>query len=415
MGARGGRSALLAVAAALWSVAGWAQVPQAPGLKVGDGRLHPFLEVDGRFDSAVGFFERNAAGAPIPSSDVILHFRPGLKYALQTPSTMVDFMGSGEYLLFTGLLSPSTNRLSRFHANVGIDARFNTDGPVEVQVGDTLARSDRTQNATVGVGVISLFNNASLAVPIHPGGRALEVTPKVSWAVEFFEPLLTGLVEGCPAETDVTCNPSLVSQMNYSNVHFGLNGRWKFLPKTAVVLDAGFDLRTYFTSAANRPGSVLRVQAGMVGLISPRIGVTLMAGYGGDFAGSNLHTVIGHAELAYTVSERTRVSAGYLRTAVPVPALGVMTDDRGYLRGGLSVLGGRLVLNAQLSADLYTFISQVPRSDVMVSALVGPTVYITSWFDVGASYSLGLRTSSAAVTTLNFVRHEATLRLNLHY
>ncbi|MBL8910339.1 MAG: hypothetical protein JNM17_06515, partial [Archangium sp.] len=36
-----------------------AQVQKAPGFKIGDGRLHPFLEIDGRFDSLVGYFNNN--------------------------------------------------------------------------------------------------------------------------------------------------------------------------------------------------------------------------------------------------------------------------------------------------------------------------------------------------------------------
>ncbi len=398
-----------------------AQVPQAPGIKVGEGRLHPFLEVDGRYDSLVGFFAIDqATGAPLPSGEIILHARPGVRFDLQTPSTFVNFNGAVEYLWFTGLLSPGARALSRFHANVGLDARFNVDGPVEVQIGDNLVRSDRTQNPVVGVGVMSLFNNLYLAVPIHPGGRALEVTPRVGWSVEFFDPLLTGLVQGCADPNDITCNPNRVSDMNYNNVNFGLNGRWKFLPKTAIVLDANLDWRTYVNAAVNVPATILRVQAGIAGLVSPRIAVTLLAGYGGNLAPTtaqtaSLHTFLATAEVSYTVSEQSRVALGYMRTAAPVPALGTMINDRGYLRGGLSLLSGRVILNGQLAADSFTYMTTAARSDFLISLSAGPTVVVTSWFDVGASYSLGFRTSSVTSATLNFARHEAMLRLRLHY
>jgi hypothetical protein len=407
----------------LLAAAASAQVAKAPGFKIGEGRLHPFLDVDGRFDSLVGFFNANQ-----PSPEFIFHFRPGLKFDLDTPSTFVGFNGSAEYLWYTGLLSPGSIGLSRFQANVGLDAKFNRDGAAGVDIGDNLIRSDRTQNAALGVGAVSLFNNVYLAVPIHPGGRALEVTPKVAWAIEFFEPLLNGILPGC-APGNTQCDPATVSRSNYSNLNFGANARWKFLPKTAIMIDVNADWRTYFAGMGVQPDKVMfRAQAGLAGLISPRIAVTLLAGYGGDFTNGSIHTFIGNAEFSYTVSEQSRIAIGYMRTVAPVPIIGSMVDDRGYLRGGLALFGGRLQLNTQISADYFTFLAQPAmaappapvRNDFLLSINAGPTVVITSWFDIGASYTFTFRTSAGSTNTgglasLNFPRHEAILRLTAHY
>jgi hypothetical protein len=393
--------------------------PSSTGIHLGEGRLHPFIEVDGRYDSLVGFFDRNSAGDLLPSGDIIFHVRPGLKFDLQNPSTYVAFNGSGEYLIFTGLLSPATRSitpLQSFRAAVSLDTRFNQDGAVEVTLGDTMTRSDRTQNAAVGVGVVSLFNDVRLGVPIHPGGRALEITPHVSWQVEFFDPLLNGNVTGCTAN-DITCNPALVPKMNYSNINFGVNARWKFLPKTALMVDVATDVRTYFdpTPTLNPPGTLFRAQAGLVGLVSPRISVTLLAGYGGDFAGKRLNTVIGNAELGYTPTEMIKVALGYLRTAIPVPAFGSLIDDRGYLRGTIGLWAGRLTFTAQVSADYLSYFGTMARNDFTLGGNVGATFAVTSWFDTGLGYNIGFRDSSANVASVNYVRHEVTLRLGFHY
>lgn len=397
-----------------------AQVPTAPGVKVGEGRLHPFLQVDGRFDSLVGYFNIvNGVGQPSP--EIILHVRPGLKFDLANDSTLVAFDGAAEYLWYTGALSPSSTRLSRFQANVGLDARFNRDGAVEFQVADRLTRSDRTQTPSAGVGVISLYNNAQISAPIHPGGRALEVTPSVAFGVEFFDPLLTGTIAGCTAG-DPTCDPAAVSQMNYGNLNFGVGTRWKFLPKTAAILSASFDYRMYFGSAsANLPGLILRVQTGLIGLLSPRISVTLLAGYGGNLAynattmASGPHSFIAHAEVAYLPTAATRVALGYMRTLEPVSVFGSFIDDRGYLQGKVALLDGRLTLNADASADYFWYFQPTTRNDLLLSIGAGPSVIITSWLDVSASYRLGFRTSTAAAQSVNYVRHEALLTLNLHY
>lgn len=396
----------LALGALVLSAPALAQVARPPGFKIGEGRLHPFLELDGRFDSLVGRFTPG-----VNAAEIVFHFRPRVTFDLENTSTAVNFNGSGEYLWFTGLLTPGSQALSRLHANVALDAKFNRDGLAEVQVGDTLTRTDRTQNPNFAVGVVSLFNNLYLAVPIHPGGRALEVTPRVAWSVEFFEPLLTGIVVGCTPGT--ACDPATVPAANYSNLNFGLNGRWKFLPKTALLLDVNADWRTYFSSPGTSDKVLFRAQAGLAGLITPRIAVTLLAGYGGDFSNGSIHTVIGNAEFAYSVSDQTRIALGYGRSNVAVPQVGVAMNDRGYVRGGLGLLSGRLLLSAQVSVDHFTFITMPVRNDLLLNLNLGPTFTVTSWFDVGAGYTFSLRTSTNSF--LNFPRHEALLRLVFHY
>ena len=405
--------------ALLFAVHAFAQVEQAPGFKIGEGRLHPFLQVDGRYDSLVGYFNLDSGGNPIASGELILHVRPGVQFGLDTSSVLVNFNGSAEYLWYTGLLSPSSRQLSRFQANVAVDTKFNRDGVVEVDLGDNLTRSDRTQNPAFGVGVLSLYNNVYLQAPIRPGGRALEITPKVAWGVEFFEPLLLGTVPGCVAN-DPQCDPNAVSRSNYSNLNFGIAAKYKFLPKTAVLLDVNSDWRSYFSGAFAQK-FILRAQAGLSGLISPRIAVTLLAGYAGDVSNGSLHTVIGTAEVSYTVSEQTRVAVGYNRNFLAVPVLGSFVDDRGYLRGGIGLFGGRLLLNAQLTADYLSYIIQpdnpaaTSRNDFILGVSAGPQVIITSWFDVSANYGLTFRTSTLTQPSLNFPRHEVMLRLNFHY
>lgn len=419
-GTHGVRSCSVALVCALVSVSAFADtsaVPQASGIKLGEGRLHPYFDFDTRYDSLVGFFSSTTTSTGPPNGELILHFRPGVRFELDTPTSLVAFNGSGEYLYYTGAISPSSGVLSRFQANVALDTRFNRDGAAEVNIGDSLTRSDRTQNPVAAFGLLSLFNDLRLSVPIHPGGRAIEVTPKISWQVEFFDALLSGTSANCPTATSPGCD---VTAMNYNNVEFGLNAKWKFLPKTAITLDAAFDWRNYMnasgsTSAAN----VLRVQAGLVGLISPRISVTLLAGYGGDVSRSN-HNVIANAELAYIPSDLIRLNVGYLRTMQPVPTYGTFNDDRGYAAGRLGLLGGRLNFTSSASVDLFTFYKNTAanindnRGDLMVTFMVGPTFVVTSWFDVGASYTLSYRTLQSTQLP-SYVRHEVILRLTLRY
>jgi hypothetical protein len=196
-----------------------------------------------------------------------------------------------------------------------------------------------------------------------------------------------------------------------------LNGNWKFLPKTAVVVDVATDVRTYW-NGPGVPATVFRAQAGLLGLISQHISVTLLAGYAGDFATMKLHTVIGNAEVGYSPSQMIKASIGYLRTVQPVPTLGTFTDDRAYLRGTLGLWAGRLTLGAQVGFDYLSFTEiATPRFDIVFAAGASATVAVVSWFDVGVSYNLSTRSSND--TTSKAInppaRHEVLLRLGFHY
>jgi hypothetical protein len=399
------------VVAAVLCAATAASAQPAPslGLHVGEGTLHFFLEGDGHYDSLVGYLPGATGGTLVPTSDIIVHVRPGLKFDLLTSATSFNFNGSAEYLYYTRALSSSTGGLSRFQANVSADAAFNRDGAVEVQLSDALSRSDRTQNPAVAVGVLSLYNNVRLAAPIHPGGRALEITPSVAWGIEFFDclaPSTSAAVGQCVNAT--------VRGFNYSNVGLGLNAKWKFFPKTALVVDVANDIRTYFDPAGgNTAATIFRAQAGLMGLISTYFNVTLLAGYVHDFGISNLNNVIGQAEVGYSPTEMIRLTAGYLRTALPVPGLTNYIDDRPYLRATVGLWAGRLTLNAGASLDLLHY--SAGRNDWVVAGNAGATVVVFSWMDVGALYGLGVRGSSDTAPGLNTTRHEVTLRLGVHY
>jgi hypothetical protein len=284
---------------------------------------------------------------------------------------------------------------------------------VEVQLSDSLSRSDRTQNPAASLGLLSLYNNVRLAAPIHPGGRALEITPSVAWGIEFFDCLAPSTNPG-PNQ----CVNADAAKTNYSNVTLGLNAKWKFFPKTALVVDVSNDIRTYFTPTGGSAASTMfRAQAGLMGLISTYFNVTVLAGYAHDFAGTNLNNVIGQAEVGYTPSDMVRLTAGYLRTALPVPGLTNYVDDRPYLRATVGLWAGRLTLNAGASLDLLNYYyATPPRTDYVVTGNAGATVVVLPWMDVGALYGLGFRSSSDKLTQgLNTIRHEVTLRLGVHY
>lgn len=402
----------------------------ANGLKVGDGRLHPFLDLDFRLDSAPGFFPIGGSGSPLnpnPSPELVLRPRPGVKLELPSPGVSLDFNGNIEYLYYTGILRPGSQLLSRVQGAADLLAVFNRGGQVEFNLGDTFSYSDRTPSVVVAQGVMSLLNEARASLTIRPGGGALEIVPKGAFAVEFLRPLSSTPDPSCT--TDPVCQLINTENMDYSNIQPGLEARWKFLPKTAVVLDATFDFRNYFVATTNQPAQLLKAQAGLQGLVTTKIATVAKLGWSYDFApttpgrNAGANTFIAHAEITYLMNEASNIKGGYLRTVEPVPLLRGYQDDRAYAEARF-LFQGRLLLRAYGAFDLLSFagVAQTPpapplpgRTDTGITIDASAEYQIFPWLYATAGYVLTNRASQVPSRTLNVTRHEPYLRVTGAY
>jgi hypothetical protein len=415
---REGRSYPVAASALRWLLvaSGFAlalpargQVAGDNGIKIGDGRLHPYFDLEGDYDSAAGFFGTQNNNAVL-SGEIITHFRPGLR--LEMPGSLVNLnlAGDVDYVYYTGLISPGSSAASHLEAAANFEANFNRAGAVEFDIGDNFSRLDRTTNVALGVGILSLYNEAHASLPIHPGGGALEITPHGSVAFEQYTPLSSIEVTGC---TDPSCNPTLVSNFNYLDFNGGLSGLWRFLPKTAFSIEATYDARSYQDDP--HPGELLHAYLGLVGLVTAKLAVVAKAGWAQDFAGSGAKTVVGQAELNYLLSDTSNLKVGYFRDLAPVPEYGMFGDDRVYGQAQF-LLGGRLTLHAYGAFDNLSFYGTPARTDRLVTVDAGPAYQFTRWLIAAAGYTLNYRTSDQITAqSVNYTRNLGYLRLTFTY
>jgi hypothetical protein len=398
----------------------WAQEPPVPtggnGLKVGDGRLHPFLDLETRLDTAVGYFPDLDTPDPNDVTDelspeVVLRLRPGLKLEVPSPRAAIDASARLEYVRYTGLLTTQSTYASHLEGAADVTVNFNRDGPVSFVLADQLIRSDQTRNAALGAGVLSLFNELRASVPIKPGGGAIEVAPEVAWGVEFFDPIGLAIPVGC---TEGVCDPATVDAFDYNNLRAGVEARWRFLPKTAIVLDADLDLRSYF-SGTSPDALLLRAMAGVAGLLTAKIAVNAKVGWGYDFGATGGNTLIAQAEGTWLISPTMTLKGGYLRQLNPVASYGLFRDDRGYVEAR-ALFGGKLALHGYGAFDYLGFYDPTrPRSDVVLSLDVGPEYQFKPWLVGAAGYLLSTRSSSVTGAGLNYTRHEVYVRVTLVY
>jgi hypothetical protein len=226
---------------------------------------------------------------------------------------------------------------------------------------------------------------------------------------------------------DISCDPNLINKMDYGNLNFSLGGKWKFLPKTAAVLDASFDYRWYWrttpppppapgmapTVSTNLNGLLLKVTGGLSGLITSHISTLLVVGGGGDWGGSHAATFIAQAEVAYLGNDLT-ARGGYIRTLNPVPIYGVFGQDRGYVEVK-STLFGRLTLRGFGAFDYISFYDSAARNDYIISATAEIAYQFVSFFSAALTYNLAYRGSSTGMQGVNYIRHEPALLLTLSY
>lgn len=154
-------------------------------------------------------------------------------------------------------------------------------------------------------------------------------------------------------------------------------GRWRFLPRTAML----FDLRQGFINYANYPGPIgngyktsshpLRAQIGVNGLITPSFGILAMGGWGASFyeprgATNDFDSFIGQAEVKWFITPNP--SSDPAAASLSVSSLAV-----GFIRDFSDSLVGSYVERNRAYANLTYFFGG--RVLVVLDGGVGPAVY----------------------------------------
>jgi hypothetical protein len=400
------------VAIALVALLTTPALAEGPGLKFGSARLHPYIEIEPWFDSAVAVVETGS----IPG-DLLFHIRPGFK--LEVPSSLVAFnwLGNFDWVQYSGMLSKGTLSASHWAIDSDLDLNINRDGQIAVDVGDHVVRSDRnTSSPSLRYGTLSLFNEARLKLSIRPYNGSITIEPGYKFGLEVFSPYSGISVCGAGPSTP-ECNPADVAAFDYMNHTVSLNGRWKFLPKTALILDTAFGARQYMRTGSTNMMS-LKATLGVAGLLTTHWEVTLRVGWGQDFTASTYSSVIGQAEVGYLLSETGSLRLGYVRTFEPTGGSTYISfgDDRVYLDGRI-LLGGKFTVHGAASLDYLNFRgASVGKDQFNVGFDLGLDYEIRPWVNIGGGYRLTYMTGTAVYANNNqFWRHEGFLKVQFIY
>jgi hypothetical protein len=379
------------------------------GIKAGKGRLHPMMNLDLVWDSNPGFQSSDVV------SDLIIRVQPGL--SLHLPSDSMDFKVDSRigYDFFLGLDNSATRDWSSFNGDADLMLAVNPNGPYGFTVTDKFSRSSDPSYSGYSQRLDRINNGAKALFHLKPGGGALSFDVGYGFFLDRFDDF---------------------SEMNNSGHRFYLTGRWKFLPKTAVVVDCDTDLRRFPESSAgggkNPDSNSIRATLGLVGQISPTIAVILKAGYGdsllrggtlaggGAYTGDGYRSVIGQAEASYQLGT-TFIKGGYLRSFMPAASFGYFAQDRLYAELQKQLMG-RFTLSAKLSFDILAYgisVVETPnssgtdRTDHYLDGSLEAEYHWIDWLAVGIRYDIRVLTSNWAEA--EYTKHILTLQIHVDY
>jgi len=409
--------ALLGCACAALIVAGAGRICEARGLgiKAGEGRLHPAIDLDLVYDTNPGYF------ADDPISDLVLRIRPGL--TLTFPSEMVSFELNGRvgYDYYFGVDQSRTSDLSTFAGEADMQVGFNPEGQVSFFIEDNFSRTGDPRYTSLSGRFDRTDNEAKARLQIKPGGGALMFDLAYGFFIDWFD------------EQGGTESEALSS---YGHRAY-FSGKWKFLPKTAVSVDFDADIRrypnSYSTGDKNMDVNAIRATVGLLGQISPSIAISIKAGYGdsllpdrADYPGDNYRSVVGQAEMTFR-GTTTFLQVGYTRNFQPVVLFAWFGQDRAYARLRQQI-AGKFTISLDISYDYLSYGSGVSqdtrdqgdRSDHLLSGGVEFDYHILDWLEIGLAYGIQARFSDwqqplAGSGGVEYNKHMFTFHIGVDY
>jgi hypothetical protein len=422
--------ALGAAAAACVALA--AHASPGDGIRLGgaDSRLHPFFDLETRYDSNVTYSGQDPVG------DLIMHVRPGLELKMPGDAAAIEFSGALDWAQYLGLNDKAatatsaevdTKSLSRLYASASLAAAFNRNGSVSPRVDNTFTRQVSTASlAAVGAPVVSNLNKLALSLPWRPAGGALVLVANGEWTVESFEKYKdTSLLDPSVAGSRATS----ISDLGYSQYRAGGEVQWRFLPRTSGVLQASYTQRKANAADQAQNANGFDVTTGLVGLLTERVATTAKVGWGSmtsgaftsaptgtSYAAQGFSSFLADLAVEWLPVDALSLRAGYKRSLGLDPVYSVMTQDS--VSGVVAVkFAERYAFRVGGHWDKFDFKLPLVEGASATYLSVDPTLEarFARWFTGGLGYVYGTRTASASLSQPTYSKNEVFLRLGVTY
>jgi hypothetical protein len=396
---------------------------EGAGIRVGDFEVHPGVAAELGYDSNY----LRAADSEDPGGAFRIRITPSLSLSTlgpqrtegvaSTPPPDVEFRGTAAltYNEFIGVNgTPSAQRKVGDQRNISGNLDLNlTIRPRQEWSGGLFAGVGRTTQPS-DTGALGSFAGLFDRFLVRAGGELIW-TPGaglLDWRLGY---RLSG-----------TIFQEVAGLTNLEHT-IQTRGRWRFLPRTALLYDARLGFVNYVNGDEKRGSHPLRVQLGLNGLITPSFGVLVMGGWGASFYDArtangevhNFDSFIGQAELKWYLTPNPATNPGAATLSVSSVSLGFTRDfqdsyigsyverDRGYASLSYFFSGRVLtVVEGNVGPAVYPRIPQgesgvvvdtAPWTDIRYEASIFAEYRLRDYFGINATLRYGGNASGTTI------------------
>jgi hypothetical protein len=361
------------------------------GIHAGAFQFWPRLVLQGGYDSNVFYVADEDVSEAITAPMLLV--TPGLRIENpQFKDIHLILDAAGTYRQYFSGNSLVDDNQSNFGADIKAGAEFYPRRMASLDLFDTFVHRVDTPNYSTSKTFNRIANRAGVKVAVHPGGfegrKAFEVALEYNYDIDRY------------------LDYDTLGQDQHSA---NLMAYWKFFPKTALLLDVDFALRSWEEGAAvqGRTESMpLRVNMGLDGFVTKKIAVTLTGGYGQGFyeSGEDYQSFLADVSVTYSPLSTTILTVGYERDFVDSFYANYYVFDRFYFEGAqrlwdrldLKVKAGYHLLNfsefnpasAGTGSDgLYNVTEALERSDSALDVKASVDLDVTRFFAFQLEYA----------------------------
>ena len=321
-------------------------ISKAKGLRSGDFVLTPSIAVDAHHDTNV--FNGNVdekGNEPVPATSLRIGPRLGLSNGSDS-EVQFTFAAAGDIRLYLSDVR-QVDELTAFGGNADLGVTFAARRAISFSIFDHFARALQANNWDTFQTLNRYSNDIGGRVSFHPGEiperRPLEVSLMGAYAIDRFDDFDAGATD---------------------TIRTRFTSSWRFLPKTAAVLDSSWDFRDFKNpgdSGLLTDSKPWRVQAGLAGALTKKVTFRATAGWG-----MSLHS-IDEADPKYDPSdERT------FNNFIGAFALGFRASGSTLLHIGYS---------RDFRDSYYANFMQFHRGSVSLSQRFGTMLDVNAWFN----------------------------------
>ncbi len=274
-------------------------IAQDRGLRTGEFTLYPSLGLMTHYDT--NLFNGSDKENNVPVGATSLRFIPRLSLVNDGNGNVnFSFAGTGDarlYLSSDDIVSKQT----AVGGNLNVDVTFGQRRAMSLTLFNYFNRALRANNWETIQTLNRVANDVGARIEFHPGDiperRPFNLAVAASYAVDAFDDFKAG---------------------NTTTIRTKLAGSWRFLPKTAAVIDSTWDFRKYEVSSLASSGLAsdskpFRARVGLTGALTKRISAQALGGWGMSThaEGSSYNSFLANVGLGLRASESTRVYASF--------------------------------------------------------------------------------------------------------